>query len=93
MKVFRSEVRVNLPPECSYASFGKRTVIVVEARIESRFWTHDTRAFIFKLLASIQASSPLNNILSDPKTDFLTLIQKLFSFLTSGHMAMNNYKN
>jgi hypothetical protein len=53
--------------------FGKRPVIVVEARIESRFWTHDTRASIFKLLASIQASSPLNNILFDPKTGFLTV--------------------
>jgi hypothetical protein len=37
-------------------------IIVVEARIESRFQTLDNRASIFEFLASIRALSPLNNI-------------------------------
>ena len=46
-------------------------VIVGEARIESRFQTLDHRASIFEFLASIRASSPLNNILLDPKPNGL----------------------
>jgi len=41
----------------------KKQVIVFQARIESGLGTLDIRASIFKLLASIRASSPLNNIL------------------------------
>jgi hypothetical protein len=36
--------------------------VVVEARIEARMWILDTRASSFEPLASIRASSPLNNI-------------------------------
>ncbi|MCJ7748595.1 MAG: hypothetical protein MUP27_12740, partial [Desulfobacterales bacterium] len=53
------------------ASCGEREAIVVGARIESRLWIPDIRASIFKLLASIRASSPLNNILLDPKPNGL----------------------
>jgi hypothetical protein len=52
---------------------GRSLVIVVEARIESRLWTLDTRASIFKLHASIRESSPLNNILFK-----VTLTQTIF---------------
>jgi len=42
---------------------GRISVIVIEARIESRLWALDTRASIFKLHAAIRESLPLNNIL------------------------------
>ena len=45
----------------------KLTFVVVEAHIESRLQTLDSRASIFEFPASIRASSPLNSLSFDPK--------------------------
>ena len=70
---------------------GEPTFIVLEAGIDARFQMLDTRASIFKLLASIRASSPLDNIFfaakryGPPNRNLLTI------FIVEGDVARMKY--